>query len=48
MPAEPQGVEELGATRVSMTLAEAMAAIESGAIEDAKTILAIYALRDRL
>jgi len=48
VPAEPQGVEEIAATRVSMTLAEAEHALEAGIIEDAKTILGVYALRKRL
>lgn len=46
--AEPQGVEEIAATRVSMTLDEAEDALEAGIIEDAKTILGVYALRKRL
>jgi 8-oxo-dGTP pyrophosphatase MutT (NUDIX family) len=48
VPAEPQGVEEVASSKVSMTLEEAIEAVEAGTIEDAKTILGLYALRSRL
>ncbi len=48
VPAQPQGIEEVASTKVAMTLEEIARAFETGTIEDAKTILGIYALRSRL
>ena len=44
VPAAPQGIEEEGATTVSLTLEAALAALGDGEIRDAKTILGLYAL----
>lgn len=46
--AAPQGLEEQAAAVVPLTCEEALAALETGAVRDAKTILAIYALARHL
>ncbi|MCH7669346.1 MAG: NUDIX hydrolase [Acidobacteria bacterium] len=44
---EPDGAEEQHAEIVKLSLADALALIDSGDIEDAKTIIALHSVRDR-
>lgn len=46
-PASPQGPEEAAATVVALTLEEAAAALETGQVRDAKTILGLCTLLRR-
>jgi len=48
VPAAPQGIEEIAATTVSLSLEAAFAALAEGGIRDAKTILGLYALARHL
>ena len=48
VPSDPQGLEEMAATRVAFTLEEALEAVAAGEIHDAKTIVGVYALARRL
>lgn len=48
VPAAPQGIEEVAATTVPLSLDAAFVALADGGIRDAKTILGVYALARHL
>jgi len=43
----PQGAEEEGAETIRLSVTDALGAVESGDIEDAKSLIGLYALAHR-
>ena len=43
----PQGAEEEGAETIRLSVTDALEAVESGYIEDAKSLIGLYALAHR-